>query len=168
MEERTPYFRDAAVSAIRSFYKFLTTLPGLLPSAIKEPPPSGWPDVDTNTLAPLKKNNAVIDLLRHIPYIDNSIDGGTVEIAYKTLALQYNWPANRRTIEFSDLEGCYIPISYELPDYVVALTKVGEFGSWLLLDTQEGKLLQRTFSQYIQLLLCKIWLIIQALSLITS
>jgi hypothetical protein len=142
MSEKTPYSRDETVSAIKSFYEFLTTLPGLLPSAIQDAPPNGWPEIDPNTLAPLKKNEAVIDLLRHIPYIDNNNSRGTVEIAYKTLALQFNRPAKKRPIDFSKLEGSYIPVGCELPEHVVALTKGGEYGSWLLLDTQEGKLLQ--------------------------
>jgi hypothetical protein len=142
MSEKTPYSRDETVSAIKSFYEFLTTLPGLLTSAIQDAPPNGWPEIDSNTLAPLKKNEAVIDLLRYIPYIDNNNSRGTVEIAYKTLALQFNRPAKKRPIDFSKLEGSYIPVGCELPEHVVALTKGGEYGSWLLLDTQEGKLLQ--------------------------
>ena len=142
MSGKTPYSRGEAVSAIKSFYGFLTTLPGLLPSAIRDAPPNGWAEIDSNTLAPLKKNGAVIDLLRYIPYIDNNNSGGTVEIAYKTLALQFNKPAKNRPIDCNKLEGSYIPVGCELPEHVVALTKGGEYGSWLLLDTQEGKLLQ--------------------------
>lgn len=141
MAGESPYSRDEAVSAIKSFYEFLTTLPGLLPSAIQYAPPGGWPEINSNTMAPLGKNEVIIDLLRHLPYIDSN-SPGTVEIAYQTIAINFNRLAEKKPKQFTigaNLEGFYVPVDCELPEHVVSLTKGRRYGSWLLLDTKEGK-----------------------------
>ncbi len=135
------YSRDATVAAVRSFYQFLTTLPALSPSAIKEPPPSGWPDINTTSHRQLKKQDDVIDLLRHLPYIDEHADGCT-QVAYGTSAIQYNGASVKWCFACDKIEGNIVPAGCgQLPEYVAVLTEGSRYGSWLLLDTQEGMLL---------------------------
>ena len=62
------YSQDETISAIRSFYKFLTKL--YMPdSYVVEPPPGGWDHMTDEDLAPLGKSKEVMALLRHLPYI---------------------------------------------------------------------------------------------------
>jgi hypothetical protein len=63
--------RDATVAAIRDYYHFLTKM-YLDGDRIMEPPPGGWPDITPEIMRPLKKSDAVVDLLRHLPYINDS------------------------------------------------------------------------------------------------
>ncbi|KUJ08210.1 uncharacterized protein LY89DRAFT_725139 [Mollisia scopiformis] len=126
------YSRDAAVTAIRSFYQFFATLPSLAPEYIWEPPSGGWPEVNGTTLSRLSRNRDVVDLLRHIPYINDT------QIAFHTTVIDYTadvkWSFDR-----SGAQGNVLPCGAGvLPEHVAVLTDGGKYGSWLLLDTQEG------------------------------
>jgi hypothetical protein len=65
-----PYNRNEVVAAITDYYHFLTSL-HIDPADIKTPPPSGWPDITTQTCNRLSKIDAAIALLKHLPYIFN-------------------------------------------------------------------------------------------------
>ena len=67
----TTYSRDEVVSELTSFYEFLVSM-YLSPDALRRPPPGGWPDITVERLAFLGKNESVINLLKHIPYIRQS------------------------------------------------------------------------------------------------
>ena len=63
-----PYSRDELVSELTSYYKFIVDL--YLPVArVKHPPVGGWPELTKDFLAPLNKNDAVVDLIQHLPYV---------------------------------------------------------------------------------------------------
>ena len=66
------YSRDEVVSELTLFYEFLVGL-HLPASAIKYPPPGRWPDITPEGLASavpaMHKNNDVLDLIRHIPFV---------------------------------------------------------------------------------------------------
>lgn len=133
---RSRYSRDEAVSAIRSFYQFFSTLPSLPPEYIWEPPSGGWAEINSHSLGHLGKNKDVIDLLRHIPYINDT------QIAFQTTAIDYasdamNWYRDKNAIQ----RECLVPFAAgEIPEEVVVLTDGGKWGSWLLLDTKAGEL----------------------------
>lgn len=61
------YSRDDAVAAVLSFYRLFVTLPSLSPKCIREALADGWPQINAELLAPLGKNDDVIDLLKHLP-----------------------------------------------------------------------------------------------------
>ncbi|KAL1648705.1 hypothetical protein SLS58_001879 [Diplodia intermedia] len=61
--------RDEVVAELTSYYGFLAGL-HIPESAILYPPPGGWPTITKESFASCGKTNAVIDLLRHIPYIE--------------------------------------------------------------------------------------------------
>ena len=53
-----------------AFYQFLTTLVFYEPADILYPPPGGWPQI-REKLAPWHKTDEVVELLRHLPYLDS-------------------------------------------------------------------------------------------------
>jgi len=151
MSQSSGYSRDATVTAVRSFYQFLITLPALSPSAIKEPPPSGWPDINATSHRQLGKKDDVIDLLRHLPYIDGHVDGCT-QVAYGTSVIQYNSASVKWCFARDKIEGNIAPVGCgELPDYVAVLTEGTRYGSWLLLDTREGRSLCGNLHRQLQM-----------------
>lgn len=141
-----PYSRDVAVTAIRSLYVFLAhQLPrlddGVPPSSvIDEPPPTGWPDLaDAEALAPLGKTAAVIDLLRHLPYLAPDDDSGSDLLGPDTRAIRYDGPEARWCFDRGVIEGTLEPVGAgRVPAHVAVLTQGGRDGSWLLLDTETG------------------------------
>lgn len=131
----SPYSREEAVTAIRSFYEFFTTLPSLDPSDIRHPPPSGWPGINEESMAGLGKNKDVVDLLKHIPYTP-----WEVQIAYQTHTIDYRARNIQEDIRKSRLEGFIVPVGAGvIPEHVIPLTQGGRYGSALLLDTQAGE-----------------------------
>lgn len=127
------YTRESAVAAIRSFYQFFATLPSLPPEYIWEPPTGGWPEINGNSLASLGKNRDVINLLRHIPYIND------IQIAFQTTVIDYTSETVKWCFDKSVVKGNILPGGGGvLPEHVAVLTDGGTRGSWLLLDTQEG------------------------------
>jgi hypothetical protein len=72
MSDIKPYYsRDELVAIIDDFYTFLTTF--YIPeSALKRAPPTGWPNITPETTKGFRKSQAVIDLIKHLPYIDET------------------------------------------------------------------------------------------------
>jgi hypothetical protein len=129
------YSREGAVAAVRSFYEFFTTLPSLDPEDTRYPPPSGWAGIDEKSMAGLKKNQDVTELLKHLPYMP-----WEVQIAYQTHTINYTSIHIQDDIQKGRLEGFILPVGAGvIPEHVVPLTMGGRYGSTLLLDTQEGK-----------------------------
>ncbi|KAH7070684.1 hypothetical protein BKA63DRAFT_545167 [Paraphoma chrysanthemicola] len=107
-------------TALRDFYSFLARLPWLEPSDILEPPPQGWPSINSDNFAPLHKSSAVIDLLKHIPYL--RMDG-----SFERYTLIDCWEIP----DTSQRENNF-------PDWVVALTYGKVHGQYIMLDTTDG------------------------------
>ncbi|KAK2761208.1 hypothetical protein FQN54_001729 [Arachnomyces sp. PD_36] len=70
------YSRDEIVAAITDYYTYLSNL-NIPLSALHFPPPAspsnpegGWPSITPTTTQPLNKSKEVIDLLKHLPYIE--------------------------------------------------------------------------------------------------
>lgn len=61
--------RDEIVRIITNFYTFLTKL-HIPESALKHPPPRGWPNITPETTESFNKSPLVVDLIKHLPYID--------------------------------------------------------------------------------------------------
>lgn len=68
-----PYDRDQVVKAVTDYYEFLTRL-HVEDDDIKWPPPEGWPSITKDRFGPLDKTDKVIELLRHLPYVQNEHD----------------------------------------------------------------------------------------------
>ncbi|KAH3992195.1 hypothetical protein HBH98_228760 [Parastagonospora nodorum] len=85
--------RDELVSIITDFYVFLTSF--YIPSsALKFPPPGGWPNITEETTRNSNKAPVVIDLIKHLPYIEDDDCGyksGFVRyIHYKSVVVDYS------------------------------------------------------------------------------
>ncbi|KAH0027458.1 hypothetical protein KCU78_g3955, partial [Aureobasidium melanogenum] len=128
------YDRDIAVEAIRSYHKFLTTTPAIQASGVLEPPIGGWPSITTTSLAASGKDEIVVDLLRYLPYIGRT-HSGNENISYDTVVINYNDNRLRNNGLFDSL----VPTTTgKVPAHVISLTIGARYGSYLLLDTQQG------------------------------
>jgi len=122
------YSRDSTVAAITSFYQHLTKHPYLDASALLLPPPTGWTTIDETALRAIGKTEAVIDLLRHLPYLDGKGSGHM--IAYETIPVDF-------TVDATALIET-IP-EFPIPGHCVYITDgSGREGYRLIIDTEEG------------------------------
>lgn len=140
--KQTRYSRDEVVAALTSFYEFLAGL-HLPSSAIKYPPPGGWPNLTPEYLAFMKKNDTVIDLLQHMPYIRDDGEDDEYQIYDKTMAVDYEGKAFRKMATFKNpTPDVADPIEEvtTLPSHVVTLAKPagGVNGYYFFLDTERG------------------------------
>jgi hypothetical protein len=62
------YSRNECVAAVRDFYAFLGQMFMDVESSIIHPPPGGWPNMTSEVMACLGKDDEVIALLRQLPY----------------------------------------------------------------------------------------------------
>lgn len=136
------YDRDEVVREVTSFYEFLTNL-HIPNSALKIPPPGGWPDITPERYAFLKKDDTVIDLIRHLPFIYKEEYSQGHEIYLLTAAVDYNGPyvqhvMNREPINMFRIE----PMDdfTTLPPYMLTLASEtsGGDGSYIFVNTKRG------------------------------
>lgn len=127
------------VNTVCDYYTFLANdLGAIPPDCVVDAPEDGWPSITQSSLAGLEKIDKVIELLRHLPYIDISKTHNT-QIAFSTIAIDY-----REFGKYGVAKGTrsqFYPIgSEEFPPHVVVLTGEGEdyYGSLLLLDVENG------------------------------
>jgi hypothetical protein len=114
--------------ALTAFYKQVIRHPHLDDAALKIPPSSGWQTIDSAALRDLGKSEAVIELLRHLPYLE--ADG-----RYEKLLVQYETVAIAYTQHPSALMEQVNP----LPGNCVYLTEgVDREGYSLILDVEKG------------------------------
>ncbi|OLN83758.1 hypothetical protein CCHL11_08725 [Colletotrichum chlorophyti] len=62
------YDRDEFVRLLTDYYNFCNRV--FWNATVVQAPAGGWSSINQNTLANLKRSDTVIDLLRHIPYVD--------------------------------------------------------------------------------------------------
>jgi hypothetical protein len=127
------------VDAVRQYYTFLSDDLGAIPTeCVVDAPEGGWPEISQSSLAGLEKTDAVIELLRHLPYINTSNNHNT-QIAFSTSAIDYRAIGNYKVHEGQ--RSRFLPAGdKDFPPHVVVLTEEGEeyYGSLLLLDTESG------------------------------
>jgi hypothetical protein len=138
-----PYSREACVAAVRGYYHFITKL-YLKKSHIIEPPDGGWPDITQDVFGPLEKTDAIVDLLRHLPYIRDDSDGryqahGSAHCRWA------DWFEIGRmladgTAQPEDVRGATegLDQTENVPPHVVGLTWPEGRGDIFLIDTQLG------------------------------
>ncbi|KAI1082819.1 hypothetical protein F5B20DRAFT_485852 [Whalleya microplaca] len=150
-EGNWPYSRDELVAAISDFYTFITRL-HIPSSALKYPPEGGWPNITPENCSGFGKSDFVVDLIKHLPYIDQGEKGAdnyysynqAVDIHYKCNVIDYS----HATAE--DFGGEYIksgeiaaegegPVTAD----TVALGNGHESGGRdILLDTKRGEVIE--------------------------
>jgi hypothetical protein len=138
--ELSSYNREEIVATLRDFYEFLSKLPWLESGDILYPPESGWPNITKENFAFLGKNEEVIALLRHLPYI--RMDGkGQYVVAYNTFPCDYRRDYFQSPAFEKGLTPWEIPETggrFEFPSWVVPLTYGKNHGDYLMLDTTDG------------------------------
>ncbi|KAF2649565.1 hypothetical protein K491DRAFT_668733 [Lophiostoma macrostomum CBS 122681] len=131
-------------TALRDFYHFLAKLPWVEPDDILEPPEQGWPNINTENFRAFKKNSAVIELLKHLPYIRMDGPNDEYEFAWRTS------PCDYRRKYFHDMGpeiDCWeIPDmtgrDFTIPEWVVALFHGKVLGQFIMLDTTDGTVMR--------------------------
>ncbi|KAK8040828.1 hypothetical protein PG994_013835 [Apiospora phragmitis] len=116
------YTHNNSITAVRSFYHFLATLPRLSTEDIVNPLNEGWPDLTDAYIAPLGKNAAVCDLLRHLPYIRSNGQGND-QVVLMTRATNYYDSATRWTFDRGLVDGNLAPYGAgTVPPHLAVLT----------------------------------------------
>lgn len=136
-----PYSRDEVIREVTSFYEFLLSL-YLPPDALKLPPPGGWPEVTADYLQILKKDDAVVDLLKHLPYIRRDNDT-PYEIYQGCVCNDYTGTFFQELASFGIADG--IEPQEEKPTIeshvaTLACAVPHDNGFFILCDTKEGTL----------------------------
>ncbi|OTB18345.1 hypothetical protein K445DRAFT_315156 [Daldinia sp. EC12] len=136
------YTRDRYVTVIKDFYTFLTRL-HIPKSAIVHPPEGGWPNITPEYCSGFGKSAFVIDLLKHLPYIEGGRESG-VDIHYKCNVLDYS---TVMPVDFGNpqLKVAKIPAEADgpIPPHTVVIAEGHESGGRvLMLDTEEGVIIE--------------------------
>lgn len=140
-EGTSRYVREGIIATITNFYEFLTKFPVIEPDDIVKPPKQGWPEITAERLAPLSKNEEVIQLLAHLPYI--SVNEHEAMVAPSTHMIDYRGPRFLEALAAGRQNEAgynYVPPFVDLPSHVISLTAGRIHGDFLLLDTTDGRL----------------------------
>lgn len=98
------YNRDLVIRCIKRHYELLVKAAYFDSAEIRYPPDEGWTNeqLAVDVVRAFGRSEAVIDLLRHLPYI-KQLDGHCkVEIYFETQHLSYlrdTWPFKSLTVE---------------------------------------------------------------------
>ncbi|KAF9873004.1 hypothetical protein CkaCkLH20_09514 [Colletotrichum karsti] len=141
------YSRDAVVNCLTRHYELLVRM-GYMDASVVQLPPvtTGWSDAElrVDALRAMGRSEAVIDLLRHIPYLRESDNGDAQEIYSETFPLRYlrdgRWFGTASADDFANtplLDLGFAPFDGPVPAGMVSLTHADE-GIWWLVDTDEG------------------------------
>lgn len=130
------YNQEAVIAAVTDFYQFLTKMPYIDASEVLYPPTGGWPNINEENFAALGKSKKVIQLLKHLPYI--KMAGHEYVVAPDTHPCDYRGKTFQSGLT-KESAGFYIPVGCDFPPWVVPLTYGKRDGSYLMLDTTDGK-----------------------------
>jgi hypothetical protein len=141
--EALTYDPEAIKTALKTYYKALSKLPYVEASDIISPPSDGWPNITTSNFAPLQKNDTVIDLLKHLPYLRKSNGDKGYAIAFGTFPIDYSAAPFIEPVDMQKAE--YLSPDLVWPEekiksWVIPLTQSEDnvWGAWWLLDTTDG------------------------------
>jgi hypothetical protein len=147
--EKQPCTREKTISSILSFYRLLTQLPYIPSDKLMLPPPTGWP-ISTETtkegsgikateLRARGKTETVIDVLRHLPYLDQELYREHWTLADNTLHI--NYARGQLYADYLERDTALLP----LPGHIIWLTEGFErAGVYLLLNTETWEIIEYT------------------------
>lgn len=79
-DTKMPYHRDQVIASVTDYYHFLTRL-HVQPQDIRRPPqPDGWSEISQKRFSRLGKTEKVVDLLKHLPYVQNDYNDDPILI----------------------------------------------------------------------------------------
>ncbi|KFY75482.1 hypothetical protein V499_04524 [Pseudogymnoascus sp. VKM F-103] len=137
-----PYNRTTLTRLLTRHYTTLSQMGYIPPTSILHPPASGWSDsrLNTSALRLIGRNETVIELLKHIPYLDKEIQvwPETEHLSYLDRKWESPTTINERMGEEGGLVNIYpfSPHKSPLPG-MVTLTH-GWAGVWWVIDTDTG------------------------------
>lgn len=127
--------RNEFISILTSYYEFLVGL-YLPPSVIKYPRPDGWPRVTPETLSFLNKNDTILDLIKHMPFVSRDSSHDVYQIYDKIVSdrikKSFGIPSANSEIADPMLEMTVVP-AYVM---TIARTSGGRDGFYFLCDTE--------------------------------
>jgi hypothetical protein len=111
-------------------------------SVVAEAPNNGWPSITQSTMANLHKTDAIVDLLRHMPFVDfvepDKAYGKHV-IMVNTRIQDYRSDEMQNRIRDGDLEYYVEPICNPLPPSCISFgNSNGRNGYNLVINTADG------------------------------
>ena len=118
---------DVAV-ALSAFYEQVVRFPHLDDAALRIPPSAGWETVDSAALRELGKSEAVIELLRHLPYLEAAGRYDKLLVQYETVAIAYTKSPSTLMEQVNPLPG----------NCVYVTEGVDREGYSLILDVEKG------------------------------
>jgi len=138
------YDPEAIKTALSTYYHALSKLPYIEASDIVFPSAAGWPNITATNFASLGKNDTVIALLKHLPYLRNPGLAKGYTIAFETFTIDYSVAPFTEPLDGDAMEKL-TPDQYEddeekIKSWVVPLTMSRDqySGCWWLLDTTDG------------------------------
>jgi hypothetical protein len=145
----TSDLQTEVATALRDFYSFLSLLPWLDPSDILEPPASGWPNINNDNFAPLHKTKVVVELLKHLPYLNMDQCFEKYPFLWSTYACDYRRSYFQPGKLKEGIDCWEIPNTqyrdFDFPEWVVPLTFGKLNGVYVMLDTSDGTYLSKNF-----------------------
>jgi len=137
------YDFEAIQTSLSTYYKALSKLPYVEESDIIYPPDGGWLNITAANFEPLGKNEVVIELLKHLPYLRNPGKEKGYAISFGTFAIDYSAAPFTEPLDVNKAESRSPDLYWEeekIKSWVVPLTVSEDnvWGSWWLLDVTDG------------------------------
>jgi hypothetical protein len=130
------YHQQEIVAGLTDFYHFLSSLPYIDSSAVLTPPSTGWHNITRDQFSELGKNDEVVDLLKHLPYID--LTGHQYVIAPDTYPTDYRGEGFQHDVTKESIGRCMPLGDVDFPEWVINLTHGSRDGIYVMLDTKDG------------------------------
>ena len=142
MEAIPEYNRDVVVRCLTRLYETLVQMGYMEDSNIQRAPPGGWDDtkIDAKSFRIMGRNETVIDLLRHLPYLEDVYEVMPDTKPIKYLDQRWDDSLTDKMAESKSLVNLLL-MPFETPPEpgMICLTD-GRDGDWLLIDTQNGRM----------------------------
>jgi hypothetical protein len=126
------YDRDLVVKCIKRHYNLLLKAAYFDPAEVRYPPDEGWNDeqLAVDILRAFGRSEVVIDLLRHLPYIQQLNGQSRDEVYCETRPMSYlreTWPFKSLTVEKCQGKQLFDKLLMPLPgDWPAGLISLAE------------------------------------------
>ncbi|KAL0935700.1 uncharacterized protein CTRU02_210291 [Colletotrichum truncatum] len=136
------YDRDEFIRLLTDYYEFCNRI--FWKATVRQAPPGGWPSINHESIAGLAKNDTVIDLLRHLPYVDYSEQDLYFMpiILDETPIVDYRREDLQQLVRDGKIEGYVEPNNGGNPPIppscACIATCLGRKGYYVVVDTDDG------------------------------
>ncbi|KAF6808576.1 hypothetical protein CSOJ01_07431 [Colletotrichum sojae] len=136
------YDREEFVRLLTDYFNFCIRV--FWSGTVVQAPTGGWPSITQESLANLERSSTVIDLLRHIPYVELAKDSlvHMPNIMFKTPVIDYRRDDVQDEIRKGNVEGLVAPITGQSPPTppscaAIAISR-SRNGYEVIIDTDDG------------------------------